>query len=76
MSGITNCEFMVKGYHYTEPTSPVRTDSCRLYIDTDIDGEESNVGNEIWTVPATAFLDTNKTDLLHLKGIHGFYFQT
>lgn len=76
MSGITNCEFMVKGYHYTEPTTPTRIDSCRLYLDTTIDGEESNVGSEIWVVPATAFLDTNKTDLLHLKGIHGFYFQT
>lgn len=76
MASLTNCEFMVKGYHYTEPTNPIRIDSCRLYLDTTINGEESNVGNEIWTVPATAFLDTNKTDLLHLKGIHGFYVQT
>lgn len=76
MAGITNCEFMVKGYHYTEPTAPTRIDSCRLYLDTSIDGEASSVGNETWTVPATAFLDTTKTDLLHLKGIHGFYFQT
>ena len=47
MSGITNYEFMVKGYHYTEPTSPIRTDSCRLYLDIDIDGEESNVENDV-----------------------------
>ena len=47
MASLTNCEFMVKGYHYTEPTTPTRTDSCRLYLDTTIDGETSNVGNEI-----------------------------
>lgn len=47
MSGITNCEFMVKGYHYTKPTTPTRIDSCKLYLDTTIDGEESNVGSEI-----------------------------
>lgn len=47
MPGITNCEFMVKGYHYIEPTTPVRTDSCRLFLDTDIDGEESSVENNV-----------------------------
>lgn len=57
MPGITNCEFMVKGYHYTEPTTPARTDSCRLYLDTSIDGEASSIGNEIWDVPSTAYLD-------------------
>ena len=76
MASLTNCEFMVKGYHYTEPTTPTRTDSCRLYLDTTISGEQSNVANGIWTVPVTAFLDINKTNLLHLKGIHGFYVQT
>lgn len=34
---------MVKGYHYTEPTNPSRTDSARLYLDTSINGEESSV---------------------------------
>ena len=63
MSGITNYEFMVKGYHYTEPTSPIRTDSCRLYLDIDIDGEESNVENDVWEVPSTACLDvSNKVE--------------
>lgn len=75
MTSLTNCKFMVKGYHYTKPTTPTRINSCRLFLDTSIDGEESSVENEIWTVPATAFLDTNKTNLLHLKGIHGFYVQ-
>ena len=46
MAGLTNCEFMVRGYHYTEPTTPTRIDSCRLYLDTSIDGEESSIGNE------------------------------
>ena len=76
MTSLTNCEFMVKGYHYTEPTTPVRIDSCKLYLDTTINGEESSVENKTWIVPETAFLDTNKTNLLHLKGIHGFYVQT
>lgn len=40
---ITNAEFMIKGYHYTKPTSPSRTDSARLYIDTNINGEESSI---------------------------------
>ncbi len=40
MSSLTNCEFMVKGYHYTKPTNPIRVDSARLYLDTTIDGEE------------------------------------
>ena len=63
MPGITNCKFMVKGYHYTEPTTPVRTDSCRLFLDTDIDGEESSIENEIWEVPSTAYLDiSNKAE--------------
>ena len=47
MASLTNCEFMVKGYHYTEPTSPVRVNSCRLYLDTTISGEQSNVANGI-----------------------------
>ena len=176
MASLTNCEFMVKGYHYTKPTIPVRTDSCRLYLDTKVDSYEtqtisreqmrtetlpynisftyilknqpkigttinftydtsggpgdfniiagiaisqndiyyatyyeydgnltititsidsnirpynfevyqyianiaikSNTTDYTWVAPTTAFLDTNKADLLHLKGIHGFYFQT
>ena len=75
MPGLTNCEFMVKGYHYVEPTTPIRTDSARLFIDINIDGELSSVENEIWIAPTTAYLDENKTNLLHLKSIHGFYFQ-
>ena len=47
MPGLTNCEFMVKGYHYVEPTTPIRTDSARLFIDINIDGELSSVENEI-----------------------------
>ena len=46
MTSLTNCEFMVKGYHYTEPTTPVRIDSCKLYLDTTINGEESSVENK------------------------------
>ena len=57
MAGLTNCEFMVKGYHYTEPTTPVRVDSCRAYIDTTVTGEGSTVTNEVWTPPSTATLD-------------------
>ena len=41
MASLTNCEFMVKGYHYTKPTIPVRTDSCRLYLDTKVDSYET-----------------------------------
>lgn len=41
MASLTNCEFMVKGYHYTEPTTPIRTDSCRLYLDTKADSYET-----------------------------------
>ena len=76
MTSLTNCEFMVKGYHYTKPTTPIRIDSCKLFLDTSINGETSSITNETWIVPETAFLDTNKTNLLHLKGIHGFYVQT
>ena len=43
MSGITNCEFMVKGYHYTEPTTPTRIDSCRLFLDTQVDTFENQI---------------------------------
>lgn len=43
MTSLTNCEFMVKGYHYTKPTDPIMTDSCRLYLDTTIDGEECEI---------------------------------
>ena len=43
LTQITACEFLIKGYHYTKPTSPTRTDSCRLYLDTSITGEESTV---------------------------------
>lgn len=75
MTNLTNCEFMVKGYHYTKPTTPIRTDSCRLYLDTTIESELSVVEDEVLTVSSTAFLDANKTNLLHLKGIHGFYIQ-
>lgn len=75
MASLTNCEFMVKGYHYTKPTTPIRTDSCRLYLDTTIESELSVVENKTLTVPSTAFLDINKTNLLHLRGIHGFYVQ-
>lgn len=41
MASLTNCEFMVKGYHYTEPTDPIRTDSCRLYLDVETDSYET-----------------------------------
>lgn len=43
MAQLNKCNFMVDGYHYPKVCSPTRTDSCRLYIDTEKDGEESNV---------------------------------
>ena len=33
----------INGYHCIKPTSPLRTDSARLYIDTDKDGEDYSV---------------------------------
>ena len=79
LAQITACKFMIKGYHYTKPTNPSRIDSCRLYLDTSIIGESSTVeeSNSIytWVVPETAELDQTETELLRLKGIHGFYFQ-
>lgn len=60
MDSLTNCEFLVKGYHYTKPTDPIRTDSCRLYLDTSIAGESSNVdigeNENTWGVPSTGTL--------------------
>lgn len=79
LTQITACEFLIKGYHYTKPTNPTRTDSCRLHLDTSIEGEESTVEEAdsiyTWVAPETADLDETETELLRLKGIHGFYFQ-
>ena len=72
MAQLDKCNFMVDGYHYPKVCSPTRTDSCRLYIDTEKDGEDSSVSDKKWISPATAIMENEK---MHLKGIHGFQVQ-
>jgi hypothetical protein len=71
----------LNGYHYTKPADPLRTDSARLYIDTDKTGEGSTVNEtaEKWLPPTTASLEplqNSNNNILHLKGIHSFRVKT
>ena len=54
---INSCNFMVKGYHYTKPTQPIRTDSCRLFIDDEIENDTAIESKICYTLNVT---DDNK----------------
>ena len=71
----------INGYHCIKPTYSLRTDSARLYIDTNKTGESSTVNEteEKWLPPETAMLEplqNSDNNILHLKGIHSFRAKT
>ena len=64
--------FYIKGYHYTKPTTPFRTDGARLFIDTSIDGEECTISTgQSWIkYYIKGFVNGNASgyDILYFEG--------